>query len=153
MLGRGSPAGNALTRIGVIALFFGVGFLLKYLAEIITIPIEVKLAGVALVGAVLVLLGVRLARTRPGYGLSLEGAGAGILYLTTFAALRLYDVLPPVPAFALLVAHCGADGVARDPRGFAAARRPRDRRRLPRAVPRVDARPASPRCCSATSSC
>ncbi len=42
--------GNALTRIGVIALFFGVAFLLKYLAEIVTVPIELKLVGVALAG-------------------------------------------------------------------------------------------------------
>jgi uncharacterized membrane protein len=95
--------GNALARIGVIALFFGVGFLLKYLAEVVTIPIEIKLAGVALVGAAIMLLGVRLARVRPGYGLSLEGAGAGMLYLTTFAALRPYEVLSPTVAFALLV--------------------------------------------------
>jgi uncharacterized membrane protein len=96
--------GNALTRIGVIALFFGVAFLLKYLAEIVTVPIELKLVGVALVGGALVVLGARLANGRPGYGLSLEGAGAGIMYLTTFAAFRLYDVLPAFPAFVLLVA-------------------------------------------------
>jgi len=87
----------------VIALFFGVAFLLRYLAEIITVPIELKLVGVAVAGGALVLLGARLARGRPGYGLSLEGAGAGILYLTTFAAFRLYDVLPAFPAFVLLV--------------------------------------------------
>jgi len=96
--------GNVLTRIGVVALFVGVGFLLKYLAEFVTVPIGLRLAGIALAGAVLVGLGVRLAPTRPGYGVSLEGAGAGVLYLTTFAALRLYGVLEPVPAFALLVA-------------------------------------------------
>lgn len=96
--------GNVLTRIGVVALFFGIGFLLKYLAEIVTIPIELKLFAVAVVGAVLVLLGARLAGTRPGYGLSLEGAGAGVLYLTTFAAFRLYDVMPATPAFVLLIA-------------------------------------------------
>ncbi|MEO8508777.1 MAG: DUF2339 domain-containing protein, partial [Betaproteobacteria bacterium] len=95
--------GNALTRIGVLVLFFGVAFLLREFARLVTIPIEAKLLGVALVGGALVALGLRLARARPGYGLSLEGAGAGILYLTTFAAFRLYDVLPAVPAFALLV--------------------------------------------------
>ena len=73
----------------MVALFFGIGFLLKYLAEIIVVPIEVKLLAVALVGVALVVLGTRLARNRPGYGLSLEGAGAGILYLTTFAAFKL----------------------------------------------------------------
>ncbi len=96
--------GNVLTRIGVIALFLGVGFLLSYLADFVTVPIEAKLAGVALAGLGVMVLGARLARTRPGYGVSLEGAGAGILYLTTFAALRMYDVLPPTAAFALLLA-------------------------------------------------
>lgn len=96
--------GNLLTRIGVIALFVGVGFLLKELAQVMTVPIGVRLAGVAIAGAALAIIGARLAPSRPGYGVSLEGAGAGILYLTTFAALRLYDVLPTSVAFVLLVA-------------------------------------------------
>jgi uncharacterized membrane protein len=96
--------GNALTRIGVVVLFFGVGFLLKYFAEYITIPIEWRLSGVALAGVALIALGMKLAGRRPGYGLSLQGAGAGILYLTTFAAFRFYEVLPATAAFALLAA-------------------------------------------------
>jgi uncharacterized membrane protein len=96
--------GNALTRIGVVILFFGVAFLLRYLAEIVTVPIEWRLIGVGLIGIVLIAIGIRLARARPGYGLSLQGAGAGILYLTTFAAFRLYHVLPPLPALLLLAA-------------------------------------------------
>lgn len=95
--------GNLLTRVGVIALFVGVGFLLKELASVVTVPIAVRLAGVAAAGAVLMGIGARLVRSRPGYGVSLEGAGAGILYLTAFAALRLYDVLDPAAAFALLL--------------------------------------------------
>lgn len=94
--------GNALTRIGVVVLFFGVAFLLRYLAEIVTIPIEWRLIGVGGVGVVLIALGMVLARGRPGYGLSLQGAGAGVLYLTTFAAFRLYHVLPPIPGLLLL---------------------------------------------------
>ncbi len=96
--------GNALTRIGVVVLFFGVAFLLRYLAEIVTIPIEWRLIGVGLVGVLLIAAGIGLARARPGYGLSLQGAGAGVLYLTTFAASRLYHVLPPVPELLLLAA-------------------------------------------------
>ncbi len=99
--------GNALTRVGVIALFVGVGFLLKYLADAITVPIGVRLFGVAAAGVILVVLGTRLMRTRHGYGVSLVGAGVGVLYLTTFAALRLYGVLDTAPAFALLVAISG----------------------------------------------
>ncbi|MGI8895633.1 MAG: DUF2339 domain-containing protein [Casimicrobiaceae bacterium] len=96
--------GNTLTRVGVVVLFFGVGFLLKYFAEHFTISIEWRLLAVALAGGSLVALGAWLARERPAYGLSLQGLGAGILYLTTFAALRLYAVLPAAAAFALLVA-------------------------------------------------
>jgi uncharacterized membrane protein len=44
-----------------------------------------------------------LRRRRFGYALALQGGGVGILYLTVFAALRLYSLLPPTMAFALLV--------------------------------------------------
>ncbi|MEO8306091.1 MAG: DUF2339 domain-containing protein [Betaproteobacteria bacterium] len=96
--------GNALTRIGVVVLFFGVAFLLKYFAEHFTFPIELRLAAVAAGGFVLIALGRYLSRSRPAYGLSLSGAGAGILYLTTFAAFRLYGVLPELTTIVLLVA-------------------------------------------------
>ena len=94
--------GNALTRVGVVVLFFGVGFLLRHFAQYLTIPIGLRLAGVALFGAALAGLGIALARRRPGYGVSLQGGGAGILYLTTFAAFRYYDVLPANLALLLL---------------------------------------------------
>jgi uncharacterized membrane protein len=100
--------GNTLARIGVVVLFFGVAFLLRWFAEHFTVPIELRLAGVAAAGAALVGLGLRLAGSRPGYGLSLQGAGAGILYLTTFAAFRLYAVLPAAAAIALLAAVAAA---------------------------------------------
>lgn len=98
---------NTLTRVGVVILFFGVAFLLSWLADHLTLSIEASLGLVALAGAALVAVGVKLSARRPGYALSLEGAGAGILYLTTFAASRLYDVLPPLPAILALGAVAG----------------------------------------------
>ena len=86
--------GNLPARVGVVVLFFGIAFLLRYFAQRFTIPIELRLAGVALVGAILVGVGARLVRTRPAYGLSVEAAGCGVLYLTTFSAFRLYGLLP-----------------------------------------------------------
>ena len=95
--------GNALTRIGVVIVFFGVAFLLKYFAEHFTVPLELRLAAVAAFGIAMMAIGLAFARSRPGYGLSLQGAGAGILYLTTYAAFRPYGVLPESAAVVLLI--------------------------------------------------
>jgi uncharacterized membrane protein len=94
--------GNTLVRVGVIVLFFGVAFLLKYAADRDLVPIELRLIGVAMGGIALLILGWRLRLKREGYALMLQGAGVGILYLTVFAALRLYRLLPAELAFALL---------------------------------------------------
>lgn len=96
--------GNTLVRIGVIVLFFGVAFLLRYMAEHTHIPIEVRLTGIALAAIALIVVGWRLRARRTGYALSLQGGGVGILYLIVFAALRLYKILPAEIAFPLLVA-------------------------------------------------
>jgi uncharacterized membrane protein len=94
--------GNAVARVGVVVLFIGVAFLLKYASEHVTVPIELRLAGVAIGGVALLVLGWRLRSRRTGYAMTLQGAGVGILYLTVFAALRLYQVLEAPVAFALL---------------------------------------------------
>jgi uncharacterized membrane protein len=95
--------GNTLVRVGIIILFFGVAFLLRYVAEHSHVPIEFRLSGVALGGIVLLVLGWRLRAKRAGYALALQGGAVGILYLTVFAGLRIYSVLPAAAAFALLV--------------------------------------------------
>jgi len=99
---RAITGGNTLARVGVVLLFIGVAFLVKYASEHVTIPISARLAGVALGGIVLLALGFRLRNSRAGYAMSLQGAGVGVLYLTVFAALRLYQLLPPLAAFTLL---------------------------------------------------
>jgi len=95
--------GNTLVRVGILILFFGVAFLLRYVAEQSHVPTQIRLSGVALGGVVLLFLGWRLRPRRAGYALALQGGGVGILYLTTFAALRLYSLLHPTAAFAVLV--------------------------------------------------
>ena len=94
--------GNTVVRVGVVVLFFGVAFLLKYAYEHTRIPIELRLVGVAAGATALLVLGWRLRASRPGYALALQGGGVGLLYLTLFAALRLYGLLPPAAALALL---------------------------------------------------
>jgi uncharacterized membrane protein len=94
--------GNTLARVGIIVLFIGVGFLLKYAAEHVTVPIELRVAGVALGGVALLVLGWRLRDRRTAYAMILQGGGVGVLYLTVFSALKLYALLPPGAAFVLL---------------------------------------------------
>lgn len=95
--------GNLIVRVGVIVLFFGVAFLLKYAAEHSQVPIEFRLMGVAVAGMVLLILGWRLRSRRALYGLALQGGAVGLLYLTVFSALRLYSLLPATLAFGLLL--------------------------------------------------
>lgn len=101
-LWRWVTGGNTLARVGAVVLFIGVAFLLKYASEHITIPIELRLAAVALGGVGLLAFGWRLRTRRAGYAMSLQGAAIGVLYLTVFAALRLYRLLPTAAAFGLL---------------------------------------------------
>ncbi|HVY79809.1 MAG TPA: DUF2339 domain-containing protein, partial [Steroidobacteraceae bacterium] len=96
-------SGNTLVRVGVVILFIGVAFLLRYIAEHTHVPIELRLTGVALGAIVLLVIGWRLRHKRPGYALAVQGGAIGILYLTVFASLRLFHVLAPGPAFLVLV--------------------------------------------------
>ncbi len=96
-------SGNVVVKVGIVVLFFGVAFLLKYTYERIQVPIEVRLLAVALGAIALLVLGWRLRTARAGYALALQGGGVAILYLVIFAALRLFHLLPAPLAFALLV--------------------------------------------------
>ena len=73
--------------------------------------VELRLTAVAAGALVLLVLGWRLREQRAGYALTLQGGGIGILYLVIFTAFRLYNLLPPAQAFALLVAVAGLSAV------------------------------------------
>ncbi|MBL0727103.1 DUF2339 domain-containing protein [Piscinibacter sp. HJYY11] len=96
--------GNTIVKVGVLILFLGLAFLLRYAAERVTVPVELRYAGVALLGAVLLVLGWRLRERKDGYGLILQGAGIGVFYLTTLAALKISHLLPAELAFGFLLA-------------------------------------------------
>lgn len=100
--------GNTIVKVGVLILFLGLSFLLKYVAEQVTVPIEMRYASVALLGAGLLALGWRLRDKRDasgarGYGLILQGAGVGVFYLTTLAAMKLHPLLPVSLGFGFMV--------------------------------------------------
>jgi uncharacterized membrane protein len=95
--------GNTIAKVGVLLLFVGVSFLLKYVSEQGWFPIELRLLTVAISSLVLLGLGWRMREKRNSYALLLQGAGIGIFYLTTFAGFRLVEVLPASLAFVLLL--------------------------------------------------
>ncbi|MCI5120380.1 MAG: DUF2339 domain-containing protein, partial [Candidatus Electrothrix sp. AUS4] len=80
--------GNVVLRVGLLVLFFGVAFLLKYAVERNMLSIELRLLGVALGGIVMLLLGWRQRLQRRGFALLMQGGGIGLLFLDVFAAFK-----------------------------------------------------------------
>lgn len=95
--------GNVVVKVGIIILFFGIAFLLKYAADHSILPIEVRLCGVAAAGIGLLVFGWKMRLEKRGFGLSLQGGGIGILYLTVFSAVKLYALIPPFLAMSLMI--------------------------------------------------
>ncbi len=95
--------GNLIVRVGVIILFVGIAFLLKYAADHSMLPAEYRLIGAAALGIGLLVLGWRLRFKRTGYALVLQGGGIGVLYLTLFTAFRVFQLLPAGWVFACLL--------------------------------------------------
>ena len=92
--------GNAPVKVGVLVSLIGVGLLLREASRrgVITFTIEMRLIAVTLFGLALLAIGWRLRRKNPIYGLSLQGGGVAVLYLTTYTSFAVYDVLPTAPA-------------------------------------------------------
>lgn len=114
--------GNLVVRVGILILFIGIAFLLKYAAEHTLVPLSLGLGGAAVGGLVLLGIGWRLRHSRRLYALLLQGAGVGVTFLTAFAAARLFGVLDPLPALVMmvvLVAATGALAVAQNAPGLA----------------------------------
>lgn len=99
---------NPVAKLGILLLFFGIAYLLKYTIERDMFPIELRLASAALVSIVLLGLGWRLRHKQALYALILQGGAIGALYITTFAAFRLYALVPHAFAFGLMLVICAA---------------------------------------------
>ena len=95
-------SGNPLLKTGALVLFFGLAFLLSYVGG--HLPLSVRYlavfgAGVAAAGA-----GVKLQSQKREYGLTLQGFGLGVMYLTTLAAAKLHALIGSGVAFVVMVA-------------------------------------------------
>ncbi|VVN75740.1 DUF2339 domain-containing protein [Pseudomonas fluorescens] len=100
---NGLFGGNTVLRVGVLLLFLGLAFLLRYATEGMVVPIELRYAGVAACALGLLGLGWWLRLRNSSYALMLQGTGIAVLYLTVFAAMRLHPLLDPTAALGLLV--------------------------------------------------
>ena len=94
--------GNLVVRVGVLVLLVGVVLLLRLLSDYIEIPITVKLTVIGIIGLGLAGLGLKLAKKRFAYGITLQGTGLAIAYLSTFFAYSVYHVISSLPSFIAL---------------------------------------------------
>jgi uncharacterized membrane protein len=94
--------GNLVAKLGLLILFIGVSFLLKYTAARVSVPIEFRLAGIVLADIALLAWGWRIRLSRPAISLPVQGAALAVVMLVTFGAFRLYHLIPGGLAFALL---------------------------------------------------
>lgn len=98
--------GNPLAKIGMLLLFFGLSYLLKYSIdnELVSASTRLMMAGTGC----LALLGIGwwLRKKNLIYALILQGGGIGGFYITIFAATKIYDFIPIGIALAIMVLIC-----------------------------------------------
>ncbi|HAZ54697.1 MAG TPA: DUF2339 domain-containing protein, partial [Franconibacter helveticus] len=88
--------GNPLAKIGVILLFLGLSFLLRYGVERDMLPLELRVAGAGVAALALLAFGWGLRRKSPLYALILRGGASGAVFIPIFGAFRPWQ-MPPLP--------------------------------------------------------
>ena len=97
--------GNVPVKIGVLVLFIGIASALKYAVDqnLISFPIEMRLAAIGLFAMVGLVFGWRQREERRAFALSVQGGAVGVLLLTIFAAYHYYHLLPTGLTFGLVL--------------------------------------------------
>ena len=91
-----------LNKIGIGLLLFGAAFLFKFSVDRDWITPAVRV-GIGLgLGALLVLLGLRVYADCRAFSQVLLGGGIGVFYITGYAAFGLYALVPHAAAFAFM---------------------------------------------------
>ena len=107
--------GNPLLKIGVVVLFFGLAFLLRYVGS--HLPLWFKYLAVFGAGIAAALAGEKLHTKNREYGFVLQVFGFGVMYLTVLSALKWHHLLAAPLVFAVMlgaVALMAALAVRRD---------------------------------------
>ncbi|MDR0965582.1 MAG: DUF2339 domain-containing protein [Myxococcales bacterium] len=107
-LKRWFTEGNVPVKIGMLVLFAGVAGLLKLAADEGWLdayaPIWLRLSVLAAAAFGGLVFGWRKRESHRSFALSVQGGMIGLLLFITFAAVKLYDLLPVEAAFCLSVA-------------------------------------------------
>ncbi len=100
--------GNVLAKVGILLLFVGLSYLLKFSIENNMLTPEFRLIGAGTLSVVLFIAAWRVRDKNRLYSLIVQGGSLGAFYITIFAAYKLYQFLPPVFALLLMVIICMA---------------------------------------------
>ena len=100
--------GNPLAKIGILLLFLGVAYLLNYTVQNDIISPQIRLLLSAMGCLALLGTGWWLRKKKELFGLILQGGAIGCLYITIFAAFKLYTMLPYSMAFVFMLLICAA---------------------------------------------
>lgn len=105
--------GNVPVKIGMLVLLAGVAALLKYASDQrwLVVPIELRLAAIAAAAIGGLVFAWKHRETRRSFSLSLQGGAIGVLMLVTFAAFKLYHLIPASAAFGITIALVAGVGV------------------------------------------
>ena len=94
--------GNIWAAGGVVMLLLGFAYLLSYMAEKDILTIEMRISMAALVGLVMVGVGVKIRTLRPTFAVITQGGGIGVLYLSIFGAAKLTTLIGAPAALILM---------------------------------------------------
>lgn len=89
--------GNIWVCTGVLLFLVGFGLLFSYAVHLGLLTLEMRLAGAAVTGLLMVAFGFRMRLRRRAYALVLQGGGMGVLYLVVLAAAKLHSASTNVP--------------------------------------------------------
>lgn len=94
--------GNIWAAGGVVMLLLGFAYLLSYMAERDILTIEMRISMAALVGLVMVGVGVKIRALRPTFAVITQGGGIGVLYLSIFGAAKMTTLIGAPAALVLM---------------------------------------------------
>ncbi|EKT62167.1 DUF2339 domain-containing protein [Providencia burhodogranariea] len=100
--------GNPLAKIGILLLFFGIAYLLKFSIQNDVLSPKMRLMISAIGCLVLLGMGWYLRHKKLLFALILQGGAIGCFYITIFAAFKLYTMLPYSLAFVGMTLICAA---------------------------------------------